>query len=129
MVDDDEDDKFSTIEADAGSDVAGEGESGKRRMPSRLGWKQKSPNVTSMPSWRASKAMLKAGECVVKSTDPKQIELIGVEDPKLDDDETGETVSPARAVPTDGANYQNIDSADPLVGILGFRVMRPDARW
>ena len=35
----------------------------------------------------------------------------------------GETVDLAHAVPIDGANYRNIDSADPLVDILGFRVI------
>ena len=46
---------------------------------------------------------------------------MGVEDPKLDEDEAGENVSPARAVPTDGPNCRNIDSADPSYDILGFR--------
>ena len=54
---------------------------------------------------------------------------MGVKDPKLDEDETGETVSPARAVHTDSTNYRNIASADPSRDILGFREKEMDARW
>ena len=44
---------------------------------------------------------------------------LGVEDPKLDEDETGETVDPARVVPTDGANCHNIVLDNPSSDILG----------
>ena len=101
-------------------------------MASRLAWKQNSPNARSIPSWRAPKTGLATGECGVNLTDPKRIKLVravdpwrvdstGVEDPWLDADEAGETVSPTRAVPTDGANCQNIDSMSPSYDILGFR--------
>ena len=108
------------------ADFAAGGELGKRSMPSRVAWKRKSPNARSTPLSRALKTGLETGEWGVNSTDPKRI---GLEDPWLDEDEAGETVSPARVVPTDGANCRNIDFADPLVDILGFRVMRTDARW
>ena len=91
-----------------------------------------------MPPSRLLKAEIETGEWGVNLTDPKRIELVrvvdpwtikltGVEDPWLD--EVGEDMNPVRAVPTDGANCRNIDSADPFVGILGFRVTRTDARW
>ena len=54
---------------------------------------------------------------------------MGVEYPKLDEDGAGETVDPACAVPTDGANCQNIASVDPSYDILGFRDRETDARW
>ena len=54
---------------------------------------------------------------------------MGVEDPKLDEDDAGETVNPTRAVPTDVANCRNIDSADPSRDMLGFREKETDARW
>ena len=54
--------------------------------------------------------------------------MTGVEDPWLDEDEAGEVAIPTRAVPTDGDNYLNLASADPSYDILGFRVMRTDAR-
>ena len=84
-------------------------------MPSRVAWKRKSPNARSTPSSRALKTGPETGEWGVNSTDPKRIELVeavdpwkvestGVDDPWLDEDDAGETVSPARAVPTDGAN-------------------------
>ena len=44
-----------------------------------------------------------------------------VEDLKLDEDEAGETVDPARAVPTDGANCRNIVFGSPSRDRLGFR--------
>ena len=70
--------------------------------------------------------------------DPKRIDLVrvvdswivestGVDDPWLDEDDAGEIVSPARAVPTDGANCRNIVSADPSRDMLGFRDMETDA--
>ena len=66
---------------------------------------------------------------LVRVVDPWRAESTGVEDPWLDEDEAGKTVSLARAVPTDGANCRSIDSANPLVVILGFRVLRTYARW
>ena len=54
---------------------------------------------------------------------------MGVEDPKLDEDEAGKTMSPMRVVPIDGANCRNIDSAYPSYDILGFRDSETDARW
>ena len=98
-------------------------------MPSRLAWKWKSPNVRLMPSQRASNARLRTGECGVKSKDPKQIKPMGVEDPKLDEDEAGETVDPARAVPTDGTKCRCSGSTYPSYDILGFRDMETDAHW
>ena len=53
---------------------------------------------------------------------------MGVEDPKLDEDEAGETMNPACAVPTDGVNFRNIDSAAPSYEILGFRYRETNAR-
>jgi hypothetical protein len=122
------------------ADFAAGGEFGKRSMPSRVAWNRKSPNARSTPLSRALKAGLETGEWGVNSTDPNRIELVGavdpwkveltgVDDPWLDEDEAGEIASPARAVPTDGANCRNIASADPSRDILGFRVMRTDARW
>ena len=48
---------------------------------------------------------------------------------KLDEDEAGETVDPARVVPTDGANCRNIVSGSPSRDRLGFRDLETDARW
>ena len=42
-----------------------------------------------------------------------------VDDPKLDEDEAGEIVDPARAVPKDGANCRNIVSGSPSRDRLG----------
>ena len=90
-----------------------------------------------LPS-RLLKAMLETGEWCVNSTDPKRINLVRVVDPwiveltRVEDpwlDEVREDMNPTRAVPTDGANCRNIDSADPLVDIIGFRVMGTYARW
>ena len=76
----------------------------------------------------------------MNSTDPKRIDLVrvvdspaveltGVDDPWLDEDDASEIVSPACAVPTDGANCRNIASADPSRDMLGFRDMETVARW
>ena len=76
----------------------------------------------------------------MNSIDPKRIELgraidlwiaelTGVHDSWLDEDDAGETVSPTRAVPTDGANCRNLASADPSRDILGFREKETNARW
>ena len=86
------------------------------------------------------KSGLETDECGVNLTDPKRIELVrvvdpwrveltGVEDPWLDEDEADEVASPTRVVPTDGANCRKIDSADPSIDVLWFRVMRTDACW
>ena len=53
---------------------------------------------------------------------------MAVENPKLDEDDAGETVSPTCAVPIDGANCRNLAS-DPSREILGFREKETDARW
>ena len=86
------------------------------------------------------KTGIATGEWGVNSADPKRIDLVrvidswiveptGVDDPWLDEDDAGEIVSLARAVPTDGANCRNIASADPSRDMLGFRDMEPVARW
>ena len=54
---------------------------------------------------------------------------MGIKDPMLDEDEADETVDPARAVPTDGANCRNIVSGSPSRDGLGFRDLETDARW
>ena len=72
--------------------------------------------------------MRDADEWLMKSKDLKYIDSMGVEDPKFDEDEAGETVNPARAVPIDGANCRNLAFADPSYDILGFRDMETDAR-
>ena len=72
------------------------------------------------------------GEYGVNSTDPKRIDLVrvvdspaveltGVDDPWLDEDETGGIADPARVLPTDGANYRNIVFDNLSSDILGFR--------
>src|SRR5664279_794506 len=70
-VDDDVDEAIDSV-------AWGRGGSGKRRTPSRVAWKWKSPNVRFTPSWRASKAGLKAGRCGTKLSDPKNIGSAGV---------------------------------------------------
>ena len=73
---------------------------GKRSMPSRVAWKRKSPKARSIPLSRVLKIGLEHGEYGVNSTDPKRIDLVrvvdslaveltGVDDPWLDEDETG----------------------------------------
>ena len=88
---------------------------------------------------RVLKTGMATGEWGVNSADPKRIDLVrvvdsgivestGVDDPWLDEDDAGEIVSPAHAVPTDGANCRNIDYTDPSRDMLGFLGMETDAR-
>ena len=75
---------------------------------------------------------LEHGEYGVNSTDPKRIDLVrvvdspaveltGVDEPWLDEDETGRIADPARVFPTDGANCRNIVFDNPSSDILGMR--------
>ena len=71
----------------------GRGGSGKRRTPSRVAWK-----------WRSPKNIGSAG------VDELQFAELGAE----------EIMTLARVFPTDGANCRGATTADPLYDILGF---------
>ena len=68
-----------------------------------------------------SNAGLDAGECLMKSTDPNQIESTRVDELPVDADGAEEASVPAPQIPTDGANEEGVTSTIPMSRDPGFR--------
>jgi hypothetical protein len=121
-MDDGGDEIVVIVDEDFDSVARGRVESGRQITPRLFARKWKSPNARSMPSWRASKAELRAGECGVKQREPKWIDSLQIGESWTAEIGTAGVVIPTQNLPTDGANCHGVTTAIPLVeDIRAFR--------
>jgi hypothetical protein len=118
-MDDGGDEIVAAVNEDFDSVAWGRVKSGRRITPRLSARKRKSPNARSTPSWRASKAEPRAGECSVKQREPKWIDSPQIGKSWTTKIETAGAVIPTQRFPTDGANCHGVTMAIPLVEDIG----------